>query len=101
MLKRMCLQRCIATTSVALCEDVKNHSYQLRYDQLCSNPESSLSSTEYKQLLVHWEAYRGLQLEYGVKQSEMERTRRVANYCGLEFPKKRETGGGEGGKKSE
>ncbi len=61
-----------------------------RYEEALKNTESGLGQAEYRELLRTLDHYKTLQGAYSVKQSEMERTRRVANVCGLDIePKKR------------
>lgn len=55
-----------------------------------ADPESPLNSAPYKFLREHLVEYSKLQQTYAVKQSEVERARRAAHMCGLEF-----TGKGE------
>ena len=59
---------------------------KLRTDDSDSN-QSHLGSKEYNFLQAKMEEYADFQSKYAVKQSEMERTRNVANYCGLETNK--------------
>ena len=56
-----------------------------RYQELCQKGEV-LGSNEYKYLSEKLDEYAEFQQKYAVKQSEIERTKRVANYCGLDFP---------------
>jgi hypothetical protein len=61
-----------------------------RYEQALTDVDAGLGQPEYQELLRKLVHYKSLQGEYSVKQSEMERTRRVANVCGLDVtPKKR------------
>lgn len=61
-------------------------SFEKRLQELMADTESPLSQPEYALLQEKLAAYARLQGEYAVKQSEMERTKRVANVCGLDFP---------------
>lgn len=56
------------------------------YAKLQADPESALGSAEYQLLKVKLAKYSELQGQYAVKQSEMERTKRAANVCGLDMP---------------
>ena len=61
-----------------------------RYEQSLKDAEAGLGIPEYQELMKKLDLYKSLQGAYAVKQSEMERTRRVANVCGLDIaPKKR------------
>ena len=57
-----------------------------RFVEMQANPESALGQAEYKHLQAKLAKYAELQGQYAVKQSEMERTKRAANVCGLDMP---------------
>lgn len=63
--------------------------YEKRLQELMADPESPLGQLEYSVLQEKLATYASLQGEYAVKQSEMERTKRAANVCGLDFPQPR------------
>lgn len=54
-----------------------------------SQSEKLLGCKEYKFLRNHLTEYKRLQTCYAVKQSDVERARRAANQCGLEFTGKK------------
>lgn len=62
-------------------------SFISRLEELKSVKDSGLCSEEYQFLRQHIAAYKGLQTAYAVKQSDVERARKVAQQCGLEFTK--------------
>lgn len=72
------------TTRVALC--ATKMSFEARLGELEANPENPLAQPEYKMLQAKLAEYVGLQGAYAVKQTDIERTRRAANVCGLDFP---------------
>lgn len=63
--------------------------YEKRLEVLMADPECPLSQLEYKVLQEKLAMYQELQGEYSVKQSDIERTKKVANFCGLDFPEPR------------
>lgn len=58
-------------------------------ENLQQNPESPLNSPEYSFMREKLLAYSALQKTYAVKQTEVERARRAAHMCGLEFTGKK------------
>lgn len=56
-----------------------------RFEQLSADPESPLGKNEYNFMRERLAEYSALQLDYAVKQTEVERARKAANMCGLEF----------------
>jgi hypothetical protein len=71
-------------TRVALC--AAKMTYEARLSQLEADPENPLAQPEYKLLQAKLAEYMSMQGAYAVKQSDIERTRRAANVCGLDFP---------------
>mmetsp|Transcript_76505 Transcript_76505/g.88942 ORF Transcript_76505/g.88942 Transcript_76505/m.88942 type:complete len:113 (+) Transcript_76505:74-412(+) len=78
-----------ATAASAGAVERKPMSYEKRLNELLADPECPLSQLEYRVLLEKLAIYQDLQGEYAVKQSDIERTKRVANFCGLDFPEPR------------
>lgn len=61
-----------------------------RFEKMRTDPENPLSCSEYTYMRERLAEYSALQTTYAVKQTEVERARKAANMCGLEF-----TGKGE------
>ncbi|KAG5495308.1 hypothetical protein GH5_02963 [Leishmania sp. Ghana 2012 LV757] len=70
----------------------KKYSFTARMQRLQADPEHPLSGPEYAFMRDRLAEYRKLQQKYAVKQTEVERARKAANMCGLEFTGK---GGGK------
>lgn len=60
--------------------------FQKKMSEFESDPENPIAQAEYKILQEKLALYVELQGEYSVKQSEIERAKRAANVCGLDFP---------------
>lgn len=78
MLRFSRFARCAASTT-------KKFSFSEKMQKLQSDPEHALSGREYHFMRERLEEYRNLQQTYSVKQTEVERARKAANMCGLEF----------------
>lgn len=70
--------RCAASST-------KKFSFAEKMQKLQADPEHALSGREYQFMRERLEEYRNLQQAYAVKQTEVERARKAANMCGLEF----------------
>lgn len=62
-------------------------SFISRLTEMENGKDPGLCSEEYKFLRRHIATYKRLQSAYAVKQSDVERARKVAQQCGLEFTK--------------
>lgn len=71
------------------CMRVAKHStiFLSRLAEMEKMNDIGLCSEEYKFLRKHLDTYKQLQSVYAVKQSDVERARRAAQQCGLEFTK--------------
>jgi 5-bromo-4-chloroindolyl phosphate hydrolysis protein len=78
MLRFSRLARCATSAS-------KNFSFSEKMRKLQADPEHALAGREYQFMRERLEEYRKLQQTYAVKQTEVERARKAANMCGLEF----------------
>ncbi|KAG5470410.1 hypothetical protein LSCM1_01654 [Leishmania martiniquensis] len=70
----------------------KQLSFIAKMQKLQADPEHPLNGPEYAFMRDRLVEYRKLQETYAVKQTEVERARKAANMCGLEFTGK---GGGK------
>jgi hypothetical protein len=64
-----------------------NFAFASAYEAERANAESPLAAPAYAALARHLEAYDDMLRKYSVKQSELERMKRAANVCGLDFLK--------------
>ncbi|KPI89617.1 hypothetical protein ABL78_1282 [Leptomonas seymouri] len=78
MLRVYRLTRCAASTTTKF-------SFSEKMRKLQADPEHALSGREYRFMRERLEEYRNLQQTYAVKQTDVERARKAANMCGLEF----------------
>lgn len=76
----------LRSTPIARSSAASPMSFEARLGSLEADPECPLSQPEYKMLQERLADYVKLQGAYAVKQSDIERTRRAANVCGLDFP---------------
>eukprot|EP00796_Vickermania_ingenoplastis_P013391 gene13390-9216_t len=94
------IQGCCGKTSQGLFEGLDwlsgaiqkvafSQKFNTRLNQLKDSQES-LGCEEYRFLRSHLQNYRKLQACYAVKQTDVERARKAANLCGLEFTGKKE-----------
>ncbi|CAJ1032176.1 hypothetical protein, conserved [Leishmania lindenbergi] len=79
MLSTTRFARCAATAAS------KKFSFSEKMQKLQADPEHPLSGPEYAFMRDRLAEYRKLQQAYAVKQTEVERARKAANMCGLEF----------------
>ncbi|GET91345.1 hypothetical protein, conserved [Leishmania tarentolae] len=63
----------------------KKFSFSEKMQRLQADPEHALSGPEYAFMRDRLAEYKTLQQTYAVKQTEVERARKAANMCGLEF----------------
>ncbi|KAG5496075.1 hypothetical protein JKF63_02373 [Porcisia hertigi] len=63
----------------------RKFSFSEKMQRLQADPEHALSGPEYAFMRDRLAEYRKLQQTYAVKQTEVERARKAANMCGLEF----------------
>ncbi|CAC9522820.1 hypothetical protein conserved [Leishmania donovani] len=78
----------LSTTRYARCASAaagKKFSFSEKMQRLQADPEHALSGPEYAFMRDRLAEYRKLQQTYAVKQTEVERARKAANMCGLEF----------------
>lgn len=79
MLRFSRVARCAASSTP------KKFSFTEKMQKLQADPEHALGGREYHFMRERLEEYRNLQQTYAVKQTEVERARKAANMCGLEF----------------
>lgn len=77
------LRRC--TTTLCAAASPGKFSFAQRLEELKKDPNSPLSGPEYCFMRKKLATYSSLQQTYAVKQTDVERARRAANMCGLEF----------------
>ncbi len=70
-------------------ETPPSFAFAARYETLRADRSSALGSAPYEALMGNLREYDALLRKYSVKQTEIERARRAARMCGLEFPEKR------------
>lgn len=78
MLRVSRLARCATSAT-------RKFSFNEKMQKLQADPEHPLSGREYHFMRERLEEYRNLQQTYAVKQTEVERARKAAHMCGLEF----------------
>ncbi|KPA84499.1 putative mitochondrial hypothetical protein [Leptomonas pyrrhocoris] len=72
------LARCAASTTTTF-------SFSDKMQKLQADPDHALNGRDYRFMRERLEEYRKLQQTYAVKQTEVERAKKAANMCGLEF----------------
>ncbi|KAK7199620.1 hypothetical protein NESM_000007100 [Novymonas esmeraldas] len=80
MLRATLRVRCAASVPTGA-----HFSFREKMDKLRADPESGLNGPEYAFMRDRLAEYSKLQQTYAVKQTEVERARKAANMCGLEF----------------
>lgn len=89
---RRCSTRLAASAAAAVAGSSSTntparHPYEDEFEAYRADDTSVLGGANFNFHMECIEQYRDLQARYAVKQSEMERTRRAANVCGLEVTK--------------
>lgn len=87
--RRLCVT---AAGTAAGAGSAKMFSFQAKMDRIKADSDSDTWRTEYTFMRDRLNEYAALQNAYAVKQTDVERAKRAAHMCGLEFTEKKAPG---------